>query len=366
MALALMEVIRDLPREDQEFLLRSTSGVAHLDPERTDGQQCAVGAVLRCAADLGVEFPSAPRYRAWRAARLEEGEDPRFLPADRSIVNRLGGSWAAARGFVTGDTSVPNILGRRGRRLGRQFTKEEKVAAVRRFAAARPSLVRYPREYDAWVREEVAAGRITTADRVPRASTTLTGDRGPGAWRTVLAEAGLDPSRINWSSQRTRASRVDVEVFVRALLEAYTALCRPGEYLSARRYDRWRQNVVRQDPCRGCELPSWHAVRARLDDARWEKVCADAGLPARPGLQRSHSVKIERAEMRTALLACAKQLKLARPSYTEYRNWRMGAGRDWRPGSRFPAPSTDAMRRDFAGAHWREIVEQLLGPGVAR
>ena len=364
-------------------------------------------ALAACAADLGVEAPSASEYTAWQRSH------PAAPTASR--IRRQCGSWKGAKVLL----GFPAVDPRPARRAPtRRFSATEELEALRAYieslaAGVVPTKLGYRR---------FAAAQSRAGDRrkaVPRSPTSVV--RRHGGWPEALAAAGyhgptgapvgprpparfgrLNPDEAlreahaalgkditpyrydHWVKERDREIAAGAQFaaapFSRRIIEAYDGwgnalsvglgddlalACTTSraytrdELESAYRacaeeldhpptqcaYNAWRRARLEKDP--QAHLPSSVTLTRSLGRGTWSGVAATSGR-AVPALQRERRGWSDH-EIHGAWVRCCRERGLI-PSFTDYRAWQWRVQRN---GVRVPGPQT--VQRRLGAKAWADL-----------
>jgi hypothetical protein len=318
LALRLFTLLRDRSDEDRRLVFEVLA--ERLGHSGSDVKREVLDALEAYRAETG-RLPTVDRYERWR----RESPRGRCAPSVSQVRSRFGAWNDAVRAMPSVPASDPTAT--RLRSMGRRFSREEVVRALKEFGASLPpgtdpTMTRYR----AWAAERGAAGH-----RVP-ASETIT-RRVFRTWHDALSAAGVEyPDQSQSWVRRTRAF---TDADARQALHDFWAEC--GAPATCPRYDAWSR---RRDA--DCGPTPRSSTIARVFGG-WKNG--------------GKSPTYAPAELWVALHRCVAELGHP-PRAVEYDAWRL------RQQDR--CPSVHTLAKHLGGGTWRGVIAGLKREGNGR
>lgn len=308
LAMALFDIVRDLPASERRVLLSAIDGRLHsVAGERA---RLALEVLRRCELETK-QTVSKRRYERWRECHPERA----ILPSSTYVANSLGGSWAKAMDAAGVTPSVEHATFR-WHRQGPSPSDEEVLAELR--CCAQELRVDFTfGEYRAWALQQRARDPKRRGLLV---SPTTFINRFESFAQARLA-AGLPESR------RHRGPRGNRGEYTReACITVLQAAARATESkpLTVSAYTRWRTSRLEDARRRGVwrPVPEWKIIRDRFGS--WAKALAAAGIiSAKTAAEyfRGQGQRVPDEHIAKWLCAAAAELAPNMTVFT-YRRWR--------------------------------------------
>ncbi len=330
LALRLFTILRDRSDEDRRLVFEVLA--ERLGHSGATVKSEVLDALEAYRAETG-RLPTAHRYERWR----RESPQGRCAPSVGQIRSRFG-TWNDA---VCAMPSVPagDPTATRLRSMGRRFSRDDVVRALRQFGASLPpgtdpTMTRY----SAWATERVEAGhRTPTSDVAKRVFRT---------WHEALAAAGVEYPELSqaWLRRTQAFSAPDA---TRALREFWDECGPPA---TCPRYDAWSR---RRDA--DCSPTPRSSTIARVFGGWKRAVHAVIGPRARENGGKAPAYT--QTELWAALHRCTADLGHP-PRRAEYDRWRLHQADN--------RPSVHTLAKLVGGGTWRGVIAALNGDADVR
>jgi hypothetical protein len=277
LAWELFRLLRDRSTDDRLYVFRALTARLSAGPTGAPERvTLATNALAACMDAIG-KVPSRRSYDDWR----REQERPSEWPSATSIRNLFGPSWAKALDAL-GVKPAPDVLARRLLNIGRGYTAEDVLAALRVCATAlSPERLTFA-IYHEWAQQELA-DPSGPRQRLPLSSTVFCHHF--GSWAGALTAAGYPELVSNTGSHRKSRPHGPAENYTEdRILDCVREAARESKRskvthkLTMPRYERWRDEKVEEAEARGEVLfiPSVQVPLTRFGS--WPLALRAAGL----------------------------------------------------------------------------------------